>query len=153
MKRARPAFAILVGGLVGGAFDLTYAIVFSAMHGVAPQRILQSVASGLLGSASFTGGVPTAVLGFVLHFCIALAAAAVFYLASLRLPFLTRRPIVSGAVFGFCVYWIMNLVVLPLSAFPGQWKFNAVLLTADLIVHMFLFGVSIALATRRAHRM
>lgn len=50
MSRNRAAYAILWGGLVAGLIDITYAVGFSAMRGVPPARILQSVASGLLGS-------------------------------------------------------------------------------------------------------
>jgi len=38
---------------------------------VPAQRILQSVAAGLLGDASFEGGAATAALGLALHFLIA----------------------------------------------------------------------------------
>jgi hypothetical protein len=68
MRRHPAVFAILVGGLIAGAIDITYALGFSASRGVAPTRILQSVASGLLGPSSFEGGTATAALGFVLHF-------------------------------------------------------------------------------------
>jgi uncharacterized membrane protein YagU involved in acid resistance len=148
MRRA--AVAVLVGGFIGGALDITYAIVFSAFRGVPAQRILQSVASGLLGAAAYAGGVPIAVLGLVLHFCIAFVAAALFYLASRRQHFLTRHAIVAGALFGIGVYVVMNYVVLPLSAFPGKVTFQPLLTITGLLVHMFGFGVPIALATRRA---
>jgi hypothetical protein len=70
--------SILLGGLIGGFFDITYAIVFSYIRAkVPPTRLLQSVASGLLGPAAFDGGIPTAALGLALHFFIALVAATV----------------------------------------------------------------------------
>ena len=62
MRRLSPFSAILIGGTIAGALDITYAIGFSAMHGVPPMRILQSVASGLLGKPAFEGGVPIAIL-------------------------------------------------------------------------------------------
>ena len=145
-------FAILVGGSIAGACDLTYAIVFSGWHGVPALRILQSVASGVLGSAAYQGGAATGALGFVLHFLISYAAAAIFYVAALRFDFLTRQAILAGALFGMLVYGVMNLVVLPLSAFPHKVTFPAVLLFSSLFVHMFFFGVPIALAARRALR-
>lgn len=66
--RNRAAYAILWGGLIAGLIDITYAIGFSATRGVPPIRILQSVASGLLGSSSYQGGATTATLGLILHF-------------------------------------------------------------------------------------
>ena len=150
MRRNSAAFAILVGGLIAGTLDLTYAVVFSAFRGVAPLRILQSVASGLLGSAAFDGGAATAVLGVFLHYFIMFSAAAVFYLASRRLDFLARRPVIAGVIFGLCMYAVMTFVVLPLSAFPYKQNFTLVLVSANLFVHMFFVGVPISLACRNA---
>jgi uncharacterized membrane protein YagU involved in acid resistance len=150
MSRNRAAHAILWGGLVAGLIDITYAVGFSAAHGVPPMRILQSVASGLLGSSAYEGGTTTATLGFVLHFVLMMIIAAIFYFASTRLRFLVTRPVGWGALYGFLVYWVMNLVVLPLSAFPSEVKFVPILLITSLIVHAFGIGVPIALASRRA---
>jgi uncharacterized membrane protein YagU involved in acid resistance len=150
MRRNPALFAILVGGLFAGAFDITYAVVFSAFRGVAPMRILQSVASGLLGAPAYDGGIPTAALGLLLHFLMALLIASIYYLASRRLPLLSRHAVVCGALFGAGVYAVMNLVVLPLSAFTGKPNFTLTGIATGLFVHMFLFGVPIAWATRRA---
>lgn len=149
MRRYSPASAILIGGLIAGAFDITYATGFSAMRGVAPSRILQSVASGLLGQAAYEGGTATAALGLLLHFLMALLIAAIFYVLSRQLTFLVRRPIAWGAVYGFIVYAVMNLVVIPLSAFPNKLKFVPIVVATGLLVHMFLVGVPIALATSK----
>jgi hypothetical protein len=149
MRRHPAAFAILVGGGIAGLLDITYAIVFSGLHGVPAMRILQSVSSGLLGKAAFDGGTPIAALGLALHFLIAFSAAAIFYAASRRLPTLVRRAFAAGIVYGLGIYLVMNFVVLPLSAFPGKFKFIPTLFAADLFVHMFFVGLPIALATRR----
>ena len=149
MRAKNALLAILVGGGIGGAFDITYAVVFSGVRGVPALRVLQSVASGLFGAAAFKGGVPIALLGLVLHFFIALSWAAIFYFASRWLPLLTRRPVICGIVYGFIIYWVMNLVVLPLSAFPRRVTFPPIVLATGLFVHMFLIGLSISLAVRR----
>ena len=93
MRRPSAAFAILVGGFIAGLIDITYALGFSALRGVAPTRILQSVASGLLGSPAYQGGAATAALGLVLHFLLMWIIAALFYFASTRLRFLVARPV------------------------------------------------------------
>jgi len=68
----KPWSYVFLGGLVAGTFDITYACTFWFLkRGVAPTRVLQSVASGLLDGASFTGGARTALLGLVLHYFIA----------------------------------------------------------------------------------
>jgi hypothetical protein len=148
--RRSAAFAVLVGGGIAGALDISYAIGFSAFRGVPPMRLLQSVASGLLGAAAFDGGLHTAMLGLFLHFLIALSAAAIFYLAACRLRFLRSHAVIAGIVYGLLIYGVMNLVVLPLSAFPRKVNFAPLVLTTGLLVHMFCIGLPIALATRRA---
>ena len=150
MRRNPAIFAILVGGLIAGACDITYAILFSGFRGVPAMRVLQSVASGLLGAVAFNGGLPMAALGLTFHFLIALSAAAIFYMASRRFQLLTRQAVISGVIYGILIYGLMNLVVLPLSAFPRKVTFPPLVLATGLLVHMFLIGLPISLATRRA---
>src|SRR6185436_864518 len=88
---------ILLGGLIAGTLDITGACVVSWLRaGVSPIRVFQSVASGLLGAASSTGGAKTAALGLALHFLIATIWTAVFYFASRKLRFMVARPITIG---------------------------------------------------------
>ena len=78
-----------------------------------PIRILQAIASGLLGADSYKGGFTTVTLGLVLHFVIAFGATAVYYVTSCRLTFLAERAFVCGLVYGVAVYLFMNFIVLP----------------------------------------
>ena len=113
---------ILAGGLIAGTVDIVYACAFWNWRlGVAPQRILQSVAAGLLGPDSFSGGWTTAGLGLVLHYCIAMVVTVIYYLAARRWPLLRRRALACGGLYGLLVYGVMNYVVVPLSAAgPGS---------------------------------
>ena len=150
MRRQSAAYAIVVGGLIAGLIDITYALTFTVLRGGSPTRLLQSVASGLLGSDAYQGGIPTAALGFVLHFVLMMIIAAIFYFVAVRLRLLVARPVFWGGLYGFAVFWVMNLVVLPLSAFPSQVKFAPLFVSTSLIVHAFGIGVPIALASRAA---
>lgn len=150
MKQRSMVWALLVGGSIAGALDILFAISFAAYNGNGPVELLQTVASGALGEAAFTGGVPAAALGLVLHFLLSYAWAGAFLLAAARMPTLVRRPLVSGVVFGIVVFLLMRLVMLPLSAFPFPVKFRPLASTLDLLSHMLFFGVPIALAARRA---
>ena len=86
MGRISAAKAILIGGSIAGACDILYAIIYSWLaRGTPPVKILQSVASGLLGKAAFEGGWLTAELGLFLHFFIAISAAVIFYFAAHRM--------------------------------------------------------------------
>ena len=146
--RNRPAAAILVGGVAAGALDLMAAFVVYGLRGATPLRILQSIASGLLGSGAFAGGNGTALLGCLLHFAIAHAAAAFYYLASRRMSSLIQRPARSGMLYGVGVYVFMNFLVVPLSAVPKRPLVVGVAATV-LVVHMLFVGLPIALAVRR----
>ncbi len=150
-ERPSAARAILWGGLIAGAIDITYAFVFYYLRsGTSPARILQSVASGVLGADSFNGGLTTAALGLLLHFLIALIWATVYYLASRKLTVRARVPHLCGVVYGLLIYAVMNYAVIPLSAAPFRGNTPATLtLVTGLLVHMLGIGLPIALATRR----
>src|SRR5438270_8960858 len=91
---SNPLLAIFWGGLACGVFDITQAMVaFYLQSGLKPMTVLQSVASGLLGRASFQGGTKSAALGAFLHFFIAFSWAAIYYLASRRLTFMVEKPV------------------------------------------------------------
>jgi len=141
---------VLAGGLVAGTLDIVYAWAFWALkRGVSPTRILQSVAAGLLGQASFEGGARTAALGLVLHYFIALSMAIAYYVVAGRWPLLWRRPVLCGAGYGLLLYGIMNYIVVPLSA-AGRGSKDPLWIILSIAVHMVLIGVPIALFTRRA---
>ncbi len=143
--------AILYGGLTVGFLDGLDAIVFFGVrNGLGPLRIFKGIAGGLLGrEAAAAGGWPTALLGLVLHFTIALTIVAVFYLFSRRFAFLTRRPFVWGPLYGVVVYLTMNLVVLPLSALHGTGLSQAApVLLNGLLIHMIGVGTPSALFAR-----
>jgi len=146
----KPAFYVLLGGLVAGTFDITYACTYWYLkRGVLPKRVFQSVASGLLGDASFTGGGRTAALGLVLHYFIATSMAVTYYLFARRWPDLWQKPWVYGPLYGVLLYGIMNYIVVPLSAAnPGSRNLTWVLLS--IAVHAFLIGTPCALFARRA---
>jgi hypothetical protein len=149
LERSRAARAIAWGGLLAGAGDITFAFVVSGLRGVGPVRVLQSVASGLLGEAAKDGGPAAAALGAALHFLIAFVWATVFWLASRRLRVLVRRPVVCGLLYGFAVYAFMYLVVLPLSAAYFKPTFTPYTVSLNGAGHMLLVGLPIALAASR----
>ena len=143
--------AVLVGGSIAATLDILFAISFAGYNGVPPADLLQTVASGLLGNAAFSGGIPIAALGLVLHLLMSYLWAGIFVVAARRFPRLVRQPMLSGTLFGVAVFLTMRLVVLPLSAFPYPVSFKPLATILDLLSHTFLFGVPIALAARRAY--
>ncbi len=141
-----PSRAILAGTAVVGVLDITDALVFFSWRGVPPVRLLQGIASGLIGrDAALAGGLWTAALGLLLHFFIAFMVVLVYQLASRRLPVLARHPLLLGPLYGIGVYAVMTRVVLPLSA--GTFRPpDGPQLANQLFIHALGVGLPAALA-------
>ena len=145
---SRPARAVAWGGLLCGVLDTAAAFLIYGAMGLPPERMLQGISSGLLGRRAYQGGAATALLGLLLEFAIAYGAAAVYVGASRSLTFLTRHAIAAGLLYGIAVYWFMQLVVLPLSAYGGR-PFSLRLALIGIAIHMLCVGLPIALAAQR----
>lgn len=136
-RNALPAIA--VGGLVAGTLDLLQACILFGWD------IPLVIAGGLLGpEAADKGRAGTYILGIVLHFFIALSAAAIYYGASRRLVFLRKNWIVCGLFFGIAVELVMRCIVLPLSALHARGPYTLTNLIQGLLVHMALIGLPIS---------
>jgi uncharacterized membrane protein YagU involved in acid resistance len=143
--------AILLGGILAGAGDILYAIIhYNLVYQTPPERILQSVAAGLLGTEDArAGGWNTAAIGLAAHFALATIMAAFFVLVSLAVPLLRRWWWIAGPVYGLGLMFVMNYIVVPMSrvggpgALPeGQFLYGAI------FAHTILVGLAIALIAR-----
>ncbi len=113
-NRLSPLLApIAVGALIAGSLDI---FVASAINAVSPATILQAIASGLLGRASYDGGAATVALGLVLQWLMSLIIAAIYGAAGLLMPALIDKPVRFGALYGLGVFIVMGFIVMPLSA-------------------------------------
>jgi hypothetical protein len=148
MERSRPAAAILWGGFVGGTLDITFAAIRSVQLGGTVGRMLQGIAAGLLGRGVVGRGWGYALLGLGLHFFIALSAATTYYVAGRRIRILVDSPWLCGPVFGALWYFMMNRVVLPLSAL----HFSPPFAIPGFLAVTLLIGLPVSLATRHFSR-
>lgn len=117
---SNPVFAkaFAAGSLIAGSLDLLSAFaIYGFWKHIAIARILQSIASGLLGMGAYSGGWLTALLGLALHYIIAASFTAFYLFLFNRLFFLRRGPVLNGLLFGIFVWVVMNLAVLPLSRY------------------------------------
>ena len=147
MNNFRALRTIVTAGLLFGVLDISSAFVIWWQRGVAIRRGLQGIAAGLLGTKSYEGGLATAGLGLAIHFLVAFVVVSIFYLASRKIRFLTKRPFVSGVFWGIGVYMVMYWIVLP-TAFPTfrHRLSNEVL---ELAIHICLIGLPTAFIVRR----
>jgi len=120
--------------------------------GVPQIRIFQSVAAGVLGRGAITGGIRTYLLGIALHFFVATFIAAIYYLFSRTLPFLIKNAVPCGLIYGIIAYFVMNYVVIPLSARGTPPAFSLRTFLPAIIGHVFLVGLPVALIARWSAR-
>jgi hypothetical protein len=139
---------IVYGGLAVGVLDfLDASIFFPLYYGITVQRVWHGVAAGLLGGeAARAGGWGSASLGIFLHFAVAFCIAAVYFLLSRNISFLIRHPILSGLIYGIAAHFVMQFVVIPLSAIG--WRstpFDVGAFLNSIIGHALLVGPPVAL--------
>lgn len=149
--------SVLYAGLVAGTVDIGVA---SLIYRRSPEDILQSVASGVLGKASFGAGLDSALLGLGLQWAMSLVIAGVYAAIAGATPRLVGRWIFGGVVYGLVVFVVMNYIVVPLSAAaPPHWftlqhllhRFTPAKFGENLLA-MILFGLIVAFFTGRAAR-
>jgi len=141
----RPA---LLGGLVAGTIDIGAACLINSRS---VPFILHAVAGGLLAEQSFKGGAPTAVLGLVLQLAMGILIAAIYVVAAQFLPTLNRRWLTWGLIYGVVIFFVMNYVVVPLSAWHRVPNFSARQFVANLVA-MLIFGLIVAFFSSRSRR-
>ncbi len=148
MEKRTASRAILWAWLIAGTLDIMSAVVHTLVLGRSPVSMLKSIASGILGDAAREGGFWTAAFGLALHFLIAFTATIIFYLASRKLKFMVRQPILSGVLYGIAVYLFMYGVVLPLTFHRSSiTQLSAVAVSVP--IHILFVGLPIALVIRR----
>ena len=132
--------AILLGGFVAGTIDIGAAALINL---VSPILILHFIAGGLLGKSALAGGASVALLGLVLQWAMSLIIAATYVVASRWLPIMGRRWIVGGLSYGAAIFFVMNYVVVPLSAWAKWPDFTAAKFAVNMLA-MLLFGLIVA---------
>ena len=143
-RTGRLLSGVIAAGCLAAVLDLLYAFVLAALRDATPLRVLQSIASGLLGPAAYDGGIPAALLGLICHVGILIVAAGIFCLGALALRYLREHLLIAGAIFGASTYLFMNFVVLPLSAVPFRLAYPGLVILQGLVSHAVLVGLPIA---------
>lgn len=141
--------AICVGGLVAGTLDIGAA---GLINQVSPVLIAHGIASGALGNAAFTAGAGAACFGVLLQWVMSIFIAAIYWIATARMPALRTRWWLGGLLAGVVIYLVMNFIVLPFSAAPITLHhvithFHPVKAAENLLA-MFVFGLIIAFSAR-----
>ncbi len=114
---SRLARAGLLTGVTDGLFSSVLSVAF---YSSTVTRLFQGVATTLVGPEALNGGIPTALLGVLMHFGVAFGWSAVFLYVVLRSPWV-RGVLASpngvvkvAAVYGPVIWLVMSLVLIPL---------------------------------------
>jgi uncharacterized membrane protein YagU involved in acid resistance len=138
--------AILLGGFVAGTIDIGAAALINI---VSPILILDFIAGGLLGKTALAGGASVAFLGLVLQWAMSLIIAAIYVVAARWLPIMQRLWIVGGLAYGAVIFFVMNYIVVPLSAWAKWPNFTAEKFAENMLA-MLLFGLIVAFFARHS---
>jgi hypothetical protein len=142
--------AILRTGLVAGILDAIAATSQYLINGGrTPSVVWNYVASGAFGPEARTGGLPFAAIGLLLHLCIALGWATLFYLVAVRVPALRKYPVATGVAYGLFVFTMMTRVIVPLSRIGPPKSFNPMNAAIGATIIVLCIGLPIALRARR----
>lgn len=137
--------AIFLGGVIAATIDIAAASLISSRS---PAFIMQAIAGGLLGKASFDGGIATVILGALLQEVMGVLIATIYVVLSKAVSGVRRRWITSGLAYGVIVFFVMNYVVVPLSAWKAAPHFTTGKFAANMAA-MLLFGIIVAFFARR----
>jgi hypothetical protein len=145
--------SIVLGGLIIFILQFTHIwIVATLIQGSPFTTVWQFIASGALGMAAFEGGITTALLGVLFHLIISLVIAGVFIVSANRIPLLRRYAIPGALLYGLGVYFVMNMVVTPLSAAPPLPPPTTPWLVEGMLEHVLAVGLPLGLIVRRSLR-
>jgi hypothetical protein len=143
----RVVIAAVIAGAVAGLLDIGAAAL---INGLGLDVIMRAIARGVLGPAAMKGGTNAAILGLVLQVLMGILIALIYGLASLRLPILARRWITFGLAYGVGIFFVMNYVVVPLSAVGMVPQFKTLAFAGQHMAAMLGFGLICAFAAHRA---
>lgn len=138
--------AIIKAGIIAGLLDITAATSHFLLLGNSdPRVIFLFIASGVFGKEAFEGGWPTVFMGFFFHMCIAMGWTVLYFLSYPYIKGSMQRwgIIRESVVYGIFVWFMMSMVVLPLSnVTPRTMATKSALIGAGILVICIGFPIS-----------
>ncbi|TCC94481.1 hypothetical protein EZ428_06845 [Pedobacter frigiditerrae] len=117
---------IVKAGLIAGALDIIAAFLnFYFKTGKNPTIVLKYIASAIFGKEAMTGGIEMIFTGLLLHFIIAFIFTLFFSLIYKKLWSWFQNTTLIAVLYGFFVWLVMNLAIVPLSRaleIPFSWS-------------------------------
>jgi hypothetical protein len=142
---------ILITGLIAGTLDIlaAYTNIF-IQTGRVSKKMFPYIAGGALGlKNSMNGGVPVILLGIFFHYLIAFSFTLFFFYLYRKNKVFGLNKFVAAFLYGYFIWAVMNLIVLPLSALPpATITVGKVLLDGSILGLMI--GLPVSLSARSA---
>ena len=135
--------SIALTAFVAGTLDLAGAVVSYMLSrgGSFPKKILEYIAGGWFGSTALDGSLKMNIIGGLSHFFIATCWTVLFYFLYPRLRFLQKNSLISAVLYGLVIWAVMNLAVLPLSA----WHAPVTIVPREAVKAAFILIVCVGL--------
>jgi len=137
---------VLLITLIAGTLDGLAAVIFLAKMNFS--AVFKYIASAILGSPAFTGGVKIILTGVALHYFIAFSFTLFYTFAATKIALLKQHFILSGAIYGLVVWTVMNLIVVPLTKIPAV-PFHYERAIINMVILVFCIGLPISYLTAR----
>jgi hypothetical protein len=139
---------IIVTWLIAGILDAGAALLFFLVRGNRkPAMLFRYIASAVYGPKAFNEGSRMAVLGLCFHFCIAFFWVGIYLSVYPSIARWGTGLFVDAVVYGFFVWCVMNLAVVPVSkAVPRPLTFTFV--GINIVILIVTIGLPCAYAAR-----
>jgi hypothetical protein len=147
----RVVLRAIVAGIVGGVCTEVFLYLATMLpHNVSILTVWQSIASTAFGKRALTSAT-YAWAGLVMYFAVSIGWAVGYGYLAVTQRGITTRPAISGLVFGFVVWGVMQLVLYTVQALTIHSFGDAAI---EIVGAMVFFGLPVALVTSsqmRAH--
>lgn len=146
------ASTIIYTGLLVGSLDIAAAFVdYYIATGNGPAGVLRFIASGVFGSAAFTGSNVMLLWGLMFHYMIAFGFTILFFWVYPRVRFMATYPLITVVLYGIFIWMVTALVIVPLSNTSAQpmafWK-----TVKAILILIFMISLPLMYAARWKHR-
>ena len=140
---------VLWTGLIAGFLDIlsAYIHVFVKTHQIS-RKMFNYIAAGAIGlKNSMSGGAGAIALGVFIHFFIAFLFTLFFFLIYRKARLFTVNKYVMALVYGVFTWFVMNVIVLPLSQLPHR-PFDAGSAALEAGILVVTIGLPLSLSAR-----